>query len=64
MRPGNITLLTVSNAIAYVMMLIVNGLAGSTSLIGGKVTSEISDMNPTLVTPAGFTFAIWGIIYL
>jgi len=53
-----------ANVVAYVAMVIVNGLAGSTTIIGGKVTADISDANPTLVTPAGFTFAIWGVIYL
>jgi len=45
-------------------MVAVNGLAGSTTLIGGKVTAEISNANPTLVTPAGYAFSIWGLIYL
>jgi benzodiazapine receptor len=39
-------------------------LAGSTELIGGVNTAFISDSNPTLITPAGFTFAIWGVIYV
>jgi len=41
----------------------VNGLAGSTTLLGGKLSAEVSDLYPTLITPAGFTFSIWGIIY-
>ncbi len=64
MRPGNITMLSVANAVAYVIMIAVNALAGSTDLIGGQQTAAISNANPTLVTPAGFTFAIWGLIYL
>ena len=51
------------NIVAYVVTLIVNGLAGSTTIIGGVTSADVSDMYPTLVTPAGFTFAIWGIIY-
>lgn len=54
----------IGNIIAYVLTLIVNGLAGSTNLIGGKFTAEISDANPTLITPAGYVFSIWGVIYL
>jgi hypothetical protein len=57
-------LLKMSNVIAYVLTLIVNGLAGSTTLIGGKFTSDISDANPTLITPAGYVFSIWGVIYI
>src|SRR4030066_1403513 len=52
------------NIIAFVLMVIINGLAGSTTTIGGKNTAQISDANPTLITPAGYVFSIWGIIYL
>lgn len=58
------TLLNLSNIAAFVLMVIVNGLAGSTTLIGGQVTADVSDANFTLITPAGYVFAIWGIIYL
>ena len=51
------------NIVAYLGTLAVNGLAGSTTLINGVNSGEVSDMYPTMVTPAGFTFAIWGIIY-
>ncbi len=61
---GSSNLLKWSNIIAFVLVVIVNGLAGSTTLIGGKFTAEVSNANPTLITPAGYTFAIWGIIYI
>jgi translocator protein len=32
-------------------------------MLGGVSSADVSDMYPTLVTPAGFTFAIWGVIY-
>ncbi len=60
----NQVLLKWSNIIAFVFTVIVNSLAGSTTLIGGVNTAQISDSNPTLVTPAGYVFAIWGIIYV
>jgi benzodiazapine receptor len=53
-----------SNIIAFVFTVIVNSLAGSTTLIGGVNTAQISDSNPTLITPAGYVFSIWGIIYV
>ena len=53
-----------SNIIAFAFTVIVNSLAGSTTLIGGVQTAQISDSNPTLITPAGYVFAIWGIIYV
>ena len=52
------------NIIAFVAVVIVNGLAGSTTIIGGQDTAQVSDENFTLITPAGYTFAIWGIIYV
>jgi len=33
-------------------------------VLNGKTTGEISDLYPTLVTPAGYVFAIWGLIYI
>lgn len=52
-----------ANVAAFIAMVIVNGLAGSTTIIGGQATADVSDANQTLITPAGYTFAIWGIIY-
>ena len=51
------------NIIAFILMVLVNGLAGGSTIIGGKNTAEISDAYPTLVTPAGYVFSIWGVIY-
>jgi hypothetical protein len=53
-----------ANIMAFGLTIIVNALAGSTTLIGGKVTAEISDANFTLITPAGYVFSIWGVIYV
>jgi benzodiazapine receptor len=61
---NNSVLLKWSNIIAFALTVIVNGLAGSTTLLGGVNTAEISDANPTLITPAGYVFSIWGIIYI
>jgi hypothetical protein len=60
----NPVLLKWSNIIAFAFTVIVNSLAGSTTLIGGVNTAQISDSNPTLITPAGYVFSIWGIIYV
>jgi benzodiazapine receptor len=60
----NSVLLKWSNMIGFVLTVIVNSLAGSTTLIGGVNTAQISDSNPTLITPAGYVFSIWGIIYV
>jgi len=50
------------NAVLLVFTLIVNGM-GASGLINGLSQKEVSDMYPTLITPAPSTFSIWGIIY-
>ena len=64
MVANNQVLLKWSNIIAFVFTVIINSLAGSTTLIGGVNTAQISDLNSTLITPAGYVFSIWGIIYV
>jgi benzodiazapine receptor len=53
-----------ANILFFILTVIVNSIAGSTTLIGGKNTATISNNNPTLITPAGYVFSIWGIIYI
>lgn len=55
--------LAILNAIALVVMIYINYLANALPL-NGKTTGELSDAYPNLFVPAGFTFAIWGVIYL
>jgi benzodiazapine receptor len=64
MAAAGSTLLKWMNIIAFALTVVVNGLAGGTTILGGKLTSEISDANPTLITPAGYVFSIWGVIYI
>jgi benzodiazapine receptor len=64
MAAANPTLVKWMNIVAFALTVVVNGLAGGTTILGGKLTSEISDANPTLITPAGYVFSIWGIIYV
>jgi len=54
---------SVLNVILYLIMLIVNFLANALP-INGKNTGEISESYLTLFAPAGYTFSIWGLIYL
>lgn len=56
-------ILQVVNVVAFLAVVIVNGLA-TTTLLNGRTTAEVSDLYPTLITPAGFTFSIWSIIYV
>ena len=64
MASKSFALLKWLNMVAFVAVVFVNGLAGSTMLIGGKTTAQVSDANPTLITPAGYVFSIWGVIYV
>lgn len=57
-------LLILSNIVAFALTVAFNSLAGSTTIIGGKNTAMVSDSHPTLVTPAGYVFSIWGVIYI
>jgi len=63
-RTKHLALLNWANVLAFILTVLVNGLAGSTTILGGKNTAQISDTYPTLITPAGYVFSIWGIIYI
>lgn len=64
MSSSNSTLLKATNIVAFALTIVVNSIAGSTTLIGGRTTADVSNRNPTLITPAGYVFAIWGVIYI
>ncbi|MBU6145672.1 MAG: tryptophan-rich sensory protein [Paenibacillaceae bacterium] len=57
-----VVLAMVGAVIAYIGMTTINALA-TILPINGMTTGEISDLYPSLFTPAGITFSIWGIIY-
>ncbi|MDN7243673.1 tryptophan-rich sensory protein [Planococcus sp. N028] len=49
--------------IAFLSIVIFNALANSLP-INGQTTGEISNRVPVLITPAGYVFSIWGLIYI
>ncbi len=51
------------NLLGFAVMLGMN-YAANAMPINNVSTQELSDMYPSLFTPAGFTFSIWGLIYL
>ncbi len=51
------------NLLSLAFVLVMNYLANALP-IAGRRTGEMSDLFPNLFTPAGFTFSIWGLIYL
>lgn len=50
------------NVGGYLLVITVNTLANALP-INGITSGAVSDMFPTWVTPAGYVFAIWGLIY-
>jgi benzodiazapine receptor len=64
MPSKRLILLLALNIILFAVTVGVNSLAGATTLLNGKTTGQVSDSYPTLITPQGFTFAIWGVIYI
>jgi len=59
---SNSTYFKAVNIAAFILVVVVNALANVIPL-GGNTTAEVSDAYPTLLTPAGYVFSIWGIIY-
>lgn len=51
------------NIVAYAVMILLNVLSNALP-INDQTMPEISAKYPSLFTPAGFTFSIWGVIYL
>ena len=64
MQSNNSSILRYANILFYALTVVVNSLAGGTTILGGQLTAAVSDANPTLITPAGYVFSIWGMIYL
>jgi hypothetical protein len=56
-------LLSAVNILALIAMITVNYLAVMLPL-NGKTTGQLSKEYPNLFVPAGYTFSIWGVIYL
>ena len=51
------------NLVGFLYMILLNALANALPL-NGLTTGQLSDLYPNLFVPAGFTFSIWGVIYL
>lgn len=53
----------VAVVLSFFLMIAANALANALPL-NGLNTGQVSDLFPNLFTPAGYTFAIWSLIYL
>jgi hypothetical protein len=54
---------TLATVLTFLLTLAANGAANALPL-NGQTTAEISDRFHVFVIPAGYVFAIWGLIYL
>jgi len=55
--------LQISNVIALIITIFINYLS-NTGALNNTTIGEVSNSYRSLFTPAGYTFAIWGVIYL
>lgn len=58
----SITLLTITNLVMFLAVLGVNYL-GSSGFFNNMGQAEVSEKYKTKITPNGFAFSIWGVIY-
>ena len=62
LKTTNPIILQFLNIFTLVLVLVMN-IAATSLPLNGISTEEISDALPSYFTPAGYTFAIWGLIY-
>jgi len=58
-----VKIVQILNITGLLLTIVVNYLANALPL-AGKTTGEVSGLYENLFAPAGFTFSIWGVIYL
>lgn len=61
--PVKPTILAIGSAVSFAVCMVVNALGG-VGYIGVATNSELSAKYPTPFTPIGWTFSIWGFIFL
>jgi benzodiazapine receptor len=52
-----------ATVVSYLVVMAIN-IAANALPLNGRMTKDISDQFPVLVIPAGYVFAIWGLIYV
>lgn len=57
------SILPVANLVALMATIVVNYLS-NTTLLNGETVAKVSDLYPTLITPASYAFSIWSLIYV
>lgn len=61
---GSVNGLHILNLLAYVINLAVTYLIGVVGILGQPTNQDLSLKYQTLVTPIGWSFSIWGVIFL
>ena len=56
-------ILQIGNILAFILVLVVNYLS-NTGFFNDTTIADVSSEYSTLITPAPYTFSIWGLIYL
>ncbi len=51
-------------SLVFYFVVVFTNYASAMGLINGQSQSAVSKSYPTMITPAGFAFSIWGVIYL
>ena len=64
LRSGGGTSVKDVNLLAYILNVAVTYGIGAAGLFGFPTNSEVSAKYQTVITPAGWAFAIWGIIFM
>lgn len=59
----NPKLLIAINIVTFIVMIILNSFAGAGAINGNSV-GDIGNMYTNIISPAGYAFSIWGLIYL
>jgi hypothetical protein len=59
----NVKMLAILNAVSFLLHLVLAQLT-QLRLLSDFTIGDVSDKYPTLFTPAGITFSIWGLIYI
>lgn len=59
----NPKILIAINILTFIIMLVLNSFAGAGAINGNSV-GDISNMYSNIISPAGYAFSIWGLIYL
>eukprot|EP00656_Telonema_subtile_P009338 TRINITY_DN1438_c0_g1_i1.p1 TRINITY_DN1438_c0_g1~~TRINITY_DN1438_c0_g1_i1.p1 ORF type:complete len:321 (+),score=47.53 TRINITY_DN1438_c0_g1_i1:145-1107(+) len=54
----------IGNIIAFVLNILITYLGGVATVFGGSTNGDISKKFTTLVSPAGYAFSIWSVIFV